>query len=218
MLYKIFIIIALVFKFRMQNIAEQKYNAEIVAGSLFVTESRKVARLLLGNAGPDDWNQAIVIDNVLQKRTPSSAKRQAKLIRNRLSLMQPDLWNMIIQGTQDVAIQALLAAAIKHSRLLGDFMDNMIRQHWRTFTPKLSDKDWKEFMETCGQVDPGIEQWTPSTRAKLKQVIFRILAESKYIDNTKNIQLLPVRVIPEIRQYLLKNSEHDILRCMEATQ
>jgi len=201
----------------MKNTHTPIYNAEIVAGSLLVMESRKIARLLLGNAGPDDWHQAIVIDNVLQKRTPSSAKRQARLIKNRLSLMKPELWDLIVQGPSDITVQALLAAAIKHSSLLGDFMDTVIRQHWRTFSPKLSDKDWKEFMETCGQVDPGIEQWTPSTRAKLKQVIFRILAESKYIDNTRNLQLLPVRVIPEIRQYLLKNSEHDILRCMEAT-
>lgn len=202
----------------MQNLFIQKYNAEIVAGSLLVRESRKIARLLLSNAGPDDWHQAIIIDNILQKRTPASAQRQARLIKNRLSAMDPELWDLIVQGPSDVTVQALLAAAIKHSRLLGDFMDTVIRQYWRTFSQKLSDKDWKDFLEVCGQIDPAIHQWTASTRAKLKQVIFRILAESKFIDNTKNLQLLPVLVIPEIRQYLLKKSEHDILRCMEATQ
>lgn len=195
----------------------QRYNGEIVAGSLLTMESRKIARLLLDNANPNAWHQAIVIDNILQKRSPATAKRQAKLIKNRLSLMEPELWDIIVRGSSDVTVQALLAAAIKHSPLLGDFMDTVIRRHWRTFIKKLDNKDWKDFIETCVQVDPGIEQWTASTRAKLKQVIFRILAESKYIDNTKNLQLLPVLVIPEIRQYLLKNSEHHILHCMEVT-
>ena len=195
----------------------QRYNGEIVAGSLLTMESRKIARLLLDNANPDAWHQAIVIDNILQKRSPATAKRQAKLIKNRLSLMEPELWDIIVRGSSDVTVQALLAAAIKHSTLLGDFMDTVIRQHWRTFIKKLDNKDWKDFIETCVQVDPGIEQWKASTLSKLKQVIFRILAESKYIDNTKNLQLMPVLVIPEIRQCLLKSPEHHILHCMEVT-
>lgn len=201
----------------MRDTHTQKYIGDIVAGSLLIMESRKIARLLLDNANPKQWHQAIMIDNILQKRTPSAAKRQARLIKNRLSLMKPALWEFIAQGSSDMAVQGILAAAIKHSRLLGDFMDTVIRQHWRTFVKEITDKDWKNFIETCVQIDPGIDQWTDSTQAKIKQVIFRILTESKYIDNTKSLQLLPVSVIPEIRQYLIKNSEKYVLRCMEVT-
>jgi hypothetical protein len=190
------------------------FNAEIVAGSLLIPESRHIARLLIANADDDAWHQAIVIDNVLQKRTPAAAKRQTKLIKNRLSLMQPTLWEMIDQGSNDVATHALLASAIKHSCLLGDFMDLVIRQHWQTFHTKISMTDWNNFIETCIQKDPVIDTWTDSTRAKLKQVVFRILAESKYIDGTKSVTLLPVSIVPEVKQYLVKNSEEYVLRCM----
>lgn len=195
----------------------QIYNGEIVAGSLLLPESRHIARLLIGNVDTDAWHQAIVIDNVLQKRTPASAKRQAKLIRNRLCLMQTALWEMICQGSNDVATQALLAAAIKHSRLLGDFMDQVIRSHWKTFITKISTTDWNGFIETCIQKDPIIDTWTDSTRAKLKQVVFRILAESKYIDNTRSLTLLPVSIVPEVKKYLFKNSEEYVLRCVNVT-
>ena len=201
----------------MQDTHTQKYNGDIVAGSLLIMESRKIARLLLDNANPKQWHQAIMIDNILQKRTPAAAQRQARLIKNRLSLMKPALWEFIAQGSSDMAVQGILAATIKHSRLLGDFMNTVIRQHWRTFVKEITDKDWKDFIETCAQVDPGIDQWTDSTQAKIKQVVFRILNESKYIDNTKSLQLLPVLVIPEVRQYLIKNSEKYVLRCMEVT-
>jgi len=196
----------------------QIYNAEIVAGSLLIPESRHIARLLLAEADEDTWHQAIVIDNVLQKRSPAAAKRQTKLIKNRLSLMQPALWEMIDHGSNDVATQAILAAAIKHSRLLGDFMDQVIRTHWKTYVTKISSVDWNSFIETCIQKDPVIETWTDSTRAKLKQVVFRILAESKYIDGTRSLKLLPVSVAPEVKKYLVKNSEEYILRCMNITQ
>jgi len=194
------------------------YNGEIVAGSLLIRESRKIARLLLNNADSGEWHQAIVIENVLQKHRPDTAMRQARLIKNRLSLMTPKLWEIVDKGSMDVAVQALLAASIKHSRLLGDFMDKTLRECWRTFTKNISIKDWKDFLETCAQVDPKVDKWTNSTRSKLKQVVFRILAESKYIACTKSLRLLPVSIIPDIRKYLIENSEDYVLCCMEVTQ
>jgi len=80
----------------------QIYNAEIVAGSLLIPESRNIARLLLNGANKTNWHHAIIVDNILQKRSPASAKRQAKLIRNRLELMKPDLWVLVDKGSSDV--------------------------------------------------------------------------------------------------------------------
>ena len=100
---------------------QKLYNGEIVAGSLLIPESRKIAKLLLQKASKEEWYQAIVIDNILQKRSPSSAKRQAILIRNRLDLMTPEHWVLVKDGNAEVATQALLASAVKHSRLLSDF-------------------------------------------------------------------------------------------------
>jgi hypothetical protein len=194
------------------------YNGEIVAGSLLIPESRIIAKLLLQKATEKDWHQAIVIDNVLQKRSPASAKRQAKLIKNRLALMPPEHWALVKGGNAEVATQALLAAAIKHSRLLGDFMGNVCRQHWLTFNRKLSAKDWREFLETCAQVDPTAGEWTATTTSKLRQVVFRILAESGYIDSSTKLNLQPVSVVPEVRFYLKNHSEEYILRCMECTK
>ena len=196
----------------------QIYNAEIVAGSLLIPESRKIARLLLGNADKDTWHEAIEVKNILQKRSPASARRQAKLIRNRLEPMNPEFWRFIVDGPTDVSTQALLAAAIKHSRLLGDFMDKVMRENWRTFKQKIFPKDWDLFLESCAQTDQGIMNWSDRTLSKVRQVVFRILAEAKYIDGTRSLKLLPVSIVPEVRKYLAANSEDYILRCMEATK
>jgi len=194
------------------------YNGEIVAGSLLISESRKIADLLLQNINPEAWKQAIETNNILQKRSPASAIRQARLIRNRLILMKPDLWDLIHHGSADIATQALLAASIKHSRLLGDFMDKTIRDNWRTFKDTISAQDWRDFLEICVQIDPKVSDWTESTRSKLRQVVFRILSESKYIDGTRTLKLLSVSIVPEIRKYLTENSENYVLRCMDITQ
>ena len=204
----------------MANKIPQKrlYNGEIVAGSLLIPESRKIAKLLLQKASKEEWYQAIVIDSILQKRSPSSAKRQAQLIRNRLGLMTPEHWTLVKDGSAEVATQALLASAVKHSRLLSHFMDNICRQHWLTFNNTLSYKDWQGFLDTCSLADTAVGEWTATTTTKLRQVVFRILAEAGYIDTTRKLNLQPVSIVPEVRGYLARHSEEYILRCMEFTK
>lgn len=191
------------------------YNAEISAGSLMLRESRKVAKLLLAGADEKTWHQAIYVDNILQKKVPATAKRMARLIRNRLEPMSPDLWKLIVNGSAETSLQALLAAAIHHSRLLGDFLNNVVKEKYRIFDKQVTVQDWKKFLYTCELRDSVVTQWTETTRAKLGQVIFRILAEARYLDSTRSLKLTPVSLTPEVRRYLLEHKEKYILKCMD---
>jgi len=191
------------------------YNAEISAGSLMLRESREIAKLLLKGADDKVWHQAICIDNVLQKKVPATARRMARLIRNRLELMTPDLWKMVIDGTSEIAIQSLLAAAIKHSHLLGDFLIMVAKEHYKVFNKKLSARDWINFLKACEQKDHAVLRWSETTKAKLGQVIFRVLAEAKYVDSTRALNLTPISLAPEVKGYLVKYKESYIIKCMD---
>jgi hypothetical protein len=209
-------VVGIILKSRvMDKIENRAYSSAIVSGSLLMEESRKIADLLLGNADSDQWHHAIVNENILQKRSSETAKKQARLIRNRLILVDMGLWKLVRDGSSEVASQALLAAAIKHNRLIGDFMDTILRQHWLTFTKEICVNDWNRFLETCAQIDPQVDKWKDSTRSKLKQIVFRILAEAKYVDSTRTCKLLPVSIAPEVKKYLVKKQERYVLRCME---
>jgi hypothetical protein len=201
----------------MKTTENKIYNGDMAAGALLMVESRKIAKLLLKNVDVVQWHKAIVIDNILQKRSSASSIRQARLIKNRLILMDENLWQLVYAGSSEVSTQALLAASIKHSHLVGDFLDIVLRQHWQTFSDKINEIDWKRFLESCAQIDPKVDTWKDSTKAKLKQVLFRILAEAKYIDSTRKRKLLPVSIAPEVKKYLVKKKEDYVIRCMEIT-
>jgi hypothetical protein len=86
---------------------------------------------LLRGFDQEGWNEAIVDKNVLQARSPKTAKRLTLLIRGRLVTMGEELWRLVRDGKGDVATHAVLAAAVKHSRLLADFLDLVVREQYR---------------------------------------------------------------------------------------
>lgn len=191
------------------------YNAEIVAGSLMLPESRRLAALLLARPTAAEWSQALKSENILQKKTPATARRHARLIRNRLEQLTEDGWRMIAEGDSEVALQMLLVAAVKHSRLLGDFMRDVLGHHIRSFQDALSRKDWDDFFTECMHRDVQVAGWSQTTRAKLHQVILRILRETGYIDSTRRPRLSRVFLHAEVKSYLARYSEKYARTCMD---
>jgi hypothetical protein len=194
---------------------ENIYNAEISAGSLLTKESREIAKLLIAHADEAAWHRSLVVDNVLQKKSPASAKRMGRLIRNRLEAMNETHWQLVLDDDREVSLQALLVAAINHSRLLEDFLTMVIKEHYRSFKRQISLGDWRTFLEECENRDSTAASWSDSTKKKLGQVVIRILAEAGYLENTRNMQLSPIQIHPKVREYLQGHGMESILRCME---
>ena len=195
------------------------YNAEISAGSLMLPESRRIARLLLTHPTKEQWFEALKLDNVLQKKTPATARRQARLIRNRLDTLEDEAWVMIADGSQEVATQLLFAATIKHSRVLADFLSDVYSGHLRRLEQHLSPaKDWEAFFADCAQRDPAVAEFSATTQAKMLQVILRVLAEGRYVDSTKTLRLTPPHLHPDVVGYLKRHGETAVLVCMDMTR
>ncbi len=192
-----------------------RYNAEISAGSLLPLESKRIAQLLLTDPDPAAWLQAIETENILQKKTPATARRQARLLQRRLITLDAQAWKMMAERENEVLIQLLLAAAVKHSQLLGDFMRRVYADRQRRLEPALAPADWQDFLTECAHHDPTVAAWSDSTKAKLFQVIVRILAEAKYLESAHSMKLTPQFLHPDVRHYLRAHDETYVLDCLE---
>ena len=183
--------------------------------SLKVTESRTIADLLLRGVNTHDWRTELLEKNVLQIRSPETAARLGQLLRARLELMEPALWAMIRDGSNPLATHACLTAAVKHSSLLGDFLDMAVRDQYRLFRPALSNPIWSHFIEDCRNRDPGMSNWSESTVERLRSTVFAILAQAGYVENTRTLKLQTVYVAKEVLDYLHEQNEQYVLRCIE---
>ena len=192
-----------------------RYNAEISAGSLLPLESRRIATLLLSKPDQTAWHHAIETENILQKKTPATARRQARLLRRRLTTLNAQAWQMMTERESEVVTQLLLASAVKHSQLLGDFMLRVYADRQRRLEPALSPMDWQDFLAECAHHDAAVAGWSDSTKAKLFQVIVRILAEAKYLESARSMKLTPQSLHPDVQRYLSTHDETYVLDCLE---
>ena len=192
-----------------------RYHGDITAGSLKVAESRVIADLLLQTTDPDAITLAIRDQNLLQTRSAATATRLGYLLVARLQTMDAELWAMIRDGGKGVATHACMAAAIKHSALLGDFMDLVLRDQYKVFAKTLRQSLWMSYIEECRARDPDVPTWSDLTIKRLRSSVFQMLAQAGYLDSTRSLQLQRVHVAREVLNYLHEHEEEYVLRCMQ---
>ncbi len=169
-------------------------------------------------AGPDEsaWRKAFSLDeNLLQKNKPATARRMGRLIRNRLESVSEETLQLIAEGERELALQILLACAIRHSRLLGDYLRDIYRERIRRLEKTLDPKDWESFLHECEHRDPAVAEWSESTRKKIFQVIVRILAEAGYLKSTRGMELTIPHLHPLVIKHLKDIGWQDILTVMD---
>jgi len=194
------------------------YKANITAGALLVPESRKIADLMLRGVSGEEWKRVVEEENILQKLSVSSSKRVAAFIKARLGMMTPELWKMVRDGDGILTTQALFAAAIKHCRLLGDYLDIVVREQFKRMEDRLTPALWDEFITSCKQRDPLMENFPPSTAKKMRSVVHKILSETGYLESSRQWKLKKVEIVPEIINYLTCNNESYVLKCIRVSR
>ena len=191
------------------------YSTEVSRGSLLPLESKRIASLLISNPSASEWKQAIEKENILQKETVTTARRQANLIRKRLEQLDLAGWNLIREGGLEVTTQTLLAAAMKHSKLLEDFIQRVYIARQKQMDSHLRLTDWEDFINECAIREPAVEGWNKSTRAKVFNMVTQILVDAKYLVDRETMRISPRSLHPDVKRYLAQRGDLQIINCLE---
>lgn len=194
------------------------YTSTISSTSLRLRECRIIADLLLQSVSDDAWTEAVFDQNVLQMGSPVTIQKSSRILRARLEPLGEGLWKMVRDGGRAQATQAALAGAIRHSRLLGDFMDITLREQRALFATALRLTLWNEYLAGCRGRDPEMPEWSDATMVKLRSSIFAMLAEAEYLKDTRGLILQNVFVDAQLSTYLRDRGESYVLRCLEVAE
>ena len=193
------------------------YDSDLSGGSLQVRESRIVADLLLQDASPEQWHEVIQQQNRLQKRAPASAKRVAQAIRKRLERLDAPFWRAIRDGDDELATQVVFCSAMERNLLLVEFIETVLKDAFVTRAGVLEPYHWNEFLDERSHRDSTITTWTESSRKKMAQVVYRMLAEVGLLKSTRNMKLQNLMIRSEVRVLLDDSYRNRIKACLEVS-
>lgn len=99
-------------------------------------------------------------------------------------------------------------AACRRYKLIGDFAEEVLRERFLLLIPTLHHEDFDRFITGKTLWHPELDELKPSTRAKLRQNVFRMLYEAGLLSPSREI--IPAVVSGRVRDALTANKPSDI--------
>ena len=167
-------------------------------------ETEQVARLYQDHK---DWrvvSQIVVDDNILQKGTVSTRKREFAEIKKRVALLSEEELLFLIDATTDELKLYCLVLCARSYRLIFEFIVEVMRDKYLMFDYQIYDSDYQSFIDAKTASSSKLQSITDKTKYKIKQVIFRILEQSSLIDSSKRRNIQKPYISDELQAIVAK--------------
>ena len=157
------------------------YNLSFIAASLRPELARIVAESYLATG---DWNLAkerILSSNALQCRSPSSAIRFERELRQRLATLTLEQLTLLAQATAEDRTAIAWLAACKHIPFAFDFASEVLRDKLAAHDAVLRPSDYEVYVENKSLSHPELARLASSSKYKVRQILLRMLTEAGLI-------------------------------------
>lgn len=152
-----------------------------------------------------DWQDAAqlaVASNPFQLNSSASTRRVFREVRQRLEMLEPETLDAFTDGSADDRRAILLIAVCKCYPFIFDFIRTTIAEKVTVFDYKLTASDFDAYWNHASLEHPELEGLTTTTRKKIRQVMFRMLAEARLLTETRNPQISAIPISPTIETVL----------------
>ena len=180
--------------------SSDRYSFSFISGALYLKECLAVARLLRQHG---DWagvRDKLIEDNLLRQRSRESSVRLFREIRYRLQeLTAKELAYLCDADPQDQRQLLFIAVCLRY-RFIREFVLEVLRPKAMASDLQLYPGDIGRFFESKGDA-PEVERLKPSSRAKVEQVMTRMLAEGGILDSAQNqkiVRSFPSRALARV--------------------
>lgn len=185
-----------------------RYRLSFSVGGLFVREALVAAPLYLRTP---DWTAvraAINVDNLLQARTVSSARRLASELVQRLQELTVDEVELVVDGTLSERSHLMWTAACRRYSLLGEFAEEVVRERLLLLAPTLSAEHFDAFVRAKTVWHEELANAAASTLQRLRSNTFLMLREAELLSDAGEI--LPAVLSQRVEDALRRRSPSDV--------
>ncbi len=159
-------------------LAETPFSLSFTAASLRPELVRVVAEAYLQTSSWDAAKAQVISANSLQARSPSSALRMERELRQRLMHLTPEQLRLAAHGMTDERTAIAWLAAMKASGFIFAFAADVLRTKLALLDPVLRASDYEAFLIDQCAAHPEVGKLTPTTRTKIRSVLFSMVREA----------------------------------------
>lgn len=184
------------------------YRLSFSTGGLNLQESLEIARMYqeLG-----DWKEVAkqaAGTNLLQSRTLATSTRSVREIVFRLQNLSEEEFEILLDGSSEEQKYLLWVAICRTYPFIAEFASEVLRESYLALKGELTYEDFDYFFnKKAGQLSE-LEELSESTRAKLRQVLFRMMREANILTNSNII--IPAMFTPALVHALTEKSESEM--------
>jgi hypothetical protein len=151
-------------------------------------------------------------------RTDNASRRITREVISRLKTLTGDELSLLCEGSRDEQRLLLWLAVCKRYRFIYDFAAEVLREKFLRLDMTLTQDEYDTFFSKKAEWHPEVEGVAPTTQAKQRQVVFKMLREADLLLDDGRIQptILTTRLIETIQTdnpalfAIYPVSEHDI--------
>lgn len=177
-------------------------------GGLLIREADLVASVYLSERDWGTVRQIVMEGNLLQARTTSSSVRVTRETIQRLSVLDDAELELLADSSLTERCHLLWTAACRRYELIGDFAEEVLRERYLLLTPTISPDHFDRFLTGKSLWHPELDELKASTRAKLRQNVFRMLHEAGLCSEEGDI--FPVVLSARVHKSLAAHTPSDV--------
>jgi hypothetical protein len=184
-----------------------KYRFSFTAASLMPMELIEYAKILVGNG--------FIIDDLqhqsLNKDKAKTGKREFAELKIRLSTLSKD--ELLLLAESDIATQKLISyiACCRAYSYIREFVMEVVLEKVSLFDLQITEIDYNAFFnKKCIDHDE-LEDLAITTKAKIKQVVFKILQQAGFIDSVKSKKIIIPIVDTRLENIIKETNPSDLV-------
>lgn len=162
----------------MTRMIHNRYTMAFTTGGLFCRESVRLAELFLDRS---DWNAVrdqVIAENLLQARTVKTLKHICREVLLRLKTLSRSELEFLVESRHQEQVYLLWIAVCRRYSFIAEFAVELLRERYITLKADVRREDFDSFFHRKSEWHPELDGLRPSTRAKLRQVLFKMLREA----------------------------------------
>lgn len=180
------------------------YKGSLTREQFMFREMRVTARLYSAGSSEEEIIAKIIQENLFQYPTERETRGKCRVALRRLGHISGSafLLDALAEGSIEDARRVALVAMMCDSRLVAEFMVEVVGGKLGSLDRSLTQKDVNLFFAQLGQKDERVAMWSDATVKRIKSVLMNVLRETGYLEGKGSETLQPVLVSEEFETAL----------------